>query len=189
MFAQNLPLRDSPVCGGVRLNNFNWPPWAPIITGVLTLLITSLGVIMQRKQVALAEAQLLAANKKKAVPKTVWWRQYWPTVLMLLLAASVWIPYLYFPFPPVGGAMSSLVWQWGVMNPIGYGSGAGDIVINGHLLQKYKDSHKIAAVALHNFGQSDNRDVEALQTKWTLRYSGWNDYGPYSLGRQICGRS
>jgi Na+/H+ antiporter NhaD/arsenite permease-like protein len=76
------------------MSDFDWSFWLPIIIpAVITVVIGVSSLIMQRKNNALIEEQLAAANKKKPRPKPPWLRMYWPLLVMIVCVALSWLPY------------------------------------------------------------------------------------------------
>jgi hypothetical protein len=136
----------------------DWHFWVLL---AITVVIGGLGLLMQNKQISLAEAQLLAAAKKKVAPKVGFFKQYWPLVCMLVLATTSWLPYLLSThYPPI--YMSN----WGVW-PLGLKIDDpqihGRVIADGGLLQKYHGDYKLAAVAFFHIASVDAYDEEGLQ--------------------------
>ena len=114
----------------------------------VTVLIGGIGIYYQREQLRMMDSTKANAGRRLTL------RKYWPIVLMLALAVSVWIP----------SVTDAGIREWspGEDSPVLSYSNIPlgcEIVVNGDLFWKYRNKYKLASLCLYNDPTTDVLDI------------------------------
>jgi hypothetical protein len=136
---------------------------------VLIGAITAYQTYLTRKQLTL-QTESMGKNRKQKTNIVVPWRHlYGPPLIMVLLAAASWIPYLLSANgqtqPNASNNPPSHLFQWG---PLTSPARAEDIKVllvkvHGSDFKQYAGTYKLAGLAFHYSGEGNILDLQKLQ--------------------------